>query len=122
MAENIDKHRTAYQKFFDAVNSGVFENLEPALRELFIPGFILHTVGGAEPDKTLDECFEEMKRDWEKYSSQRLTFVDCFSAGDMMAAHVNYETVAKETNEKRKIDLVWVDRFEGDRIAVEWVW
>jgi hypothetical protein len=122
MSGKVDRHRDAYQKFFDAINEGVWEKIESLLRELATPDFILHTIGKPEKDTTLEETLEDFKRGFGNFSSRKIAFVNCFSVGDMMAAHVNYETTEKETNEKRTQELIWVDRYEGDKIAEEWVW
>jgi hypothetical protein len=122
MSEMVDRHRVAYQKFFDSINEGVWEKVELSCRELATKDFILHTVSKPEKDETLDIVLEDFKRGWGKFTKRKIAFQDCFSVGDMMAAHVIYETTSAETNEKRTQEIFWVDRYEGDKIAEEWVW
>jgi hypothetical protein len=122
MSEKVDRHRAAYQKFFDAVNTGGWEEVEKTVRELSLPGFILHTISETVRDTTLNEFLADFKPYFMNYSIKKFAFVDCFSVGDMMASHVSIETITKNTNEKRSRKVFFVDRFVGDQIAEEWEW
>jgi hypothetical protein len=122
MSEKVDLHRAAYQKFFDAVNEGDWGKIDVTVKEGFIQGCIIHTVGKPEQDVTIEEYMKNYKRDSEKLANQSIAFENCFSVGNLMASHVIYETIDKETNERRRHELFFVDRFEGDRVAEEWSW
>ena len=122
MSEKIDRRRVAFQKFFDAVNEGVWENIESTMRELATPDFILHTVSKPGKERTLDEFLEDYKRSSEELSNQKVTIVNWFSAGDMIAGHIVFEATNKHTNEKHQGVGFFVDRFEGDKTAEEWEW
>lgn len=122
MSETVDRQRAAYQKFFDAINEGTWEEIASVARGLVTQDFILHTVGKPENDCTIDVYLASAKSEFAKYSSQKIAFENCFSVGPLMASHVIFETTDKETNETRKQDLFFVDRYEGDKVAEEWVW
>ena len=124
MSEIVDKHRAAYQKFFDAINEGGWEKIESSLREIVTPDFIkhIHILGKPKKERTLDEYIESSKLALKELSSQRIAFKDCFSSGNMMASHVIFETTNIHTNEKQQAEAFFVDRFEGDKVAEEWEW
>lgn len=122
MSEKLDLHRADYQKFFDAINSGDMTKIETAVRRFTTPDFRLHHMRDPKKDRTVDEFLESFRRDSQKLSNQHIAFEENFSLGDMMAAIARFETVTKDTNEKQTMMLFWVDRFEGDKLAEEWIW
>lgn len=122
MSENFSQHRKDYQKILDAINTGDLEKMTIAFQELTTQGFTLHHMSDPKRDETLEEFLEGTRSFLQKFSSPRVAFEDCFSRGDMLAAHITAEVVSKDTKEKRRWEEFFVDRFEGDKLAEEWVW
>jgi hypothetical protein len=117
-----DLHREGYQKFFDAILTRDWGRIETAVRQLCTQDCVLHHMRDPKHDETLDEYLDGYRRDSQKLLSERAVFEDCFSVGDMMAAHVVSEVVDKDTKQKSSGEIFIVGRFVGDRLAEEWVW
>jgi len=98
------------------------EKIEKAARELTTEDFILHEMRSPQGDVSLETFLENLKNNFPNEEDHKIGFVNCFSVRDMMAASVTYEFVKKESKENVRVELFWIDRFEGDKIAEEWVW
>ena len=116
------EYQENYQKFFDSIYTNDLDKIEKAIRELTTEDFILHEMREPKRDVSLDLYFENFKKDFLNEENHKINFVNCFSVGDMMAASATYEFMKKESKEKVRMEIFFIDRFEGDKIVEEWVW
>ncbi len=97
MSINVDRHQENYQKYFDSIISYDLNKIEKALRELATEDFTLHEMRSPQRDVSLETFLEELKNNFSNEENHKISFVNCFSVGDMMAASAKYEFTKKDS-------------------------
>lgn len=119
MSNQIDRYREVLRGWFDLVNTGDLKKIEEELGQYFTPNFILHDLTYGKP-QTLAEWFGAMSQWWSSIKDLRAEFEDCFGEGDRTVTRGFAEWVDLDTQAKKRMDFIFIDRFEGNRIAEEW--
>ncbi len=117
---STEKNKATLQRWVDAMNTMDLNELDKTAVEVFAADYIFHkpsfpmVIQGSEGvKKFLHQYFKEI-------SDPHIILEDMFAEGDKVAGRIAWKTTNIATG-KSEVDLVlFIDRFEGNKIAEEW--
>jgi len=120
MSENVNRNREILKEWCGVFNTGDWDKIKPALMELTTKDYLLHDPSVPKGVQTFAEFAVSFERNFMNKRDYKITLEDCIGEDDKLASRCMIEWIDPNSNEKKKVLLIVISRFEGDKVAEEW--
>jgi predicted ester cyclase len=117
---STEKNKATLQRWMDVMNKKDLNVLDKLADELYTADFFEHDPGMPDMERGPEGVKKFVHQVLKDAPDMHLTIEDMVAEGDKVACRVTVTSTDAATGKPASLLILWIDRFEGDKIAEEW--